>query len=76
MIERDRDMTAKDKWKLDGAIAERVYDALPFGGFAVGDEIEVDIRFGDEDPDENSWTRCEGTVQQHHIDLAKSWLKG
>lgn len=66
-------MDAESKKKLDEAIAARVYDALPSGGFNPGDTIEVDVRFGDEGPD--SWTRCEVEVKQEHIDMAKYWAK-
>jgi peptide subunit release factor RF-3 len=72
--EEARSMDAKDQTKLDEAIAGRVYDALPHGGFEVGDTIEVDVRFGDEGGPDN-WTRCEATVEQRHIDLAKRWVK-
>jgi hypothetical protein len=68
-------MDAKSRTKLDEAIAARVYDALPHGGFTPGDTIEVDVRFGDEGPADDSWTRCEATVEQRHIDLAKRWLE-
>jgi hypothetical protein len=66
-------LSKRDQEKIDDAVAARCFDALAYGGFEVGDDIEVDIRFGHEGPD--SWTRCEATVEQRHLDQANAWLQ-